>query len=80
LQLFYLGKVHINMKAFLLSAGYGTRLKPLTNNIPKCLVPICGKPLLAWWMDLFEKHGINEVLINTHYLLHYGYTKTRQDQ
>ena len=56
------------MKAFLLSAGYGTRLKPLTNNIPKCLVPICGKPLLAWWMDLFEKHGINEVLINTHYL------------
>ena len=48
------------MKAFLLSAGYGTRLKPLTNNIPKCLVPI--------WMDFFEKHGINEVLINTHYL------------
>ena len=56
------------MKAFLLAAGYGTRLRPLTNTIPKCLVPICGKPLLEWWMNLFEKYGVEEVIINTHYL------------
>lgn len=56
------------MKAFLLAAGYGTRLRPITDSIPKCLVPICGKPLLEWWMELFENHGISDVLINTHYL------------
>jgi len=46
------------MKAFLMAAGLGTRLRPITNTIPKCMVPIQGKPLLAWWMDLFEKHGV----------------------
>jgi len=56
------------MKAFLLAAGYGTRLKPLTDTIPKCMAPISGKPLLSWWMELFEKHAISEVLVNTHYL------------
>lgn len=56
------------MKAFLMAAGMGTRLKPLTDNIPKCLVPINGKPLLAWWIDLLEKHNVDEVLINLHYL------------
>jgi len=56
------------MKAFLLAAGLGTRLKPITNHIPKCLVPILNKPLLAWWIDLFEKHGIDEVLINVHHM------------
>ena len=56
------------MKALLLAAGYGTRLKPLTDTTPKCLVPICGKPLLDWWFDLFKEHGITDVLINTHYL------------
>lgn len=55
------------MKAFLLAAGLGTRLKPITDSIPKCLVPICGKPLLGWWIELFRKHGIEEVLINLHH-------------
>lgn len=55
------------MKAFLLSAGLGTRLKPLTDSVPKCLVEVCGKPLLYIWLDLLEKEGIKEVLINTHY-------------
>lgn len=56
------------MKAFLLAAGLGTRLKPLTNTTPKCLLPVGGKSLLYWWFQLFESHGITEVLINTHYL------------
>jgi mannose-1-phosphate guanylyltransferase len=55
------------VKAFLLAAGNGTRLRPVTNNIPKCLVPINNKPLLFWWVELFEKHGVNEVLINLHH-------------
>ena len=56
------------MKAILLAAGFGTRLRPLTDTTPKCLVPINGIPLLEWWFRLFEKHNITEVLINTNYL------------
>ena len=56
------------MKAFLLAAGLGTRLRPLTNEIPKCLIKVCGKPLLEWWIKLFERYGIREVLINLHHL------------
>lgn len=55
------------MKAFLLAAGKGSRLRPLTNNLPKCLIPIHGKPLLEIWIDLFRLHGIDSVLINTHH-------------
>lgn len=56
------------MKALLLSAGLGTRLRPLTNTIPKCLVPINGKPLLQYWLENLSKCGVKEFLINTHYL------------
>jgi len=55
------------MKAFLLAAGKGTRLKPYTSVIPKCLIPIHGKPLLEIWIDLLEKFGVSEILINTHH-------------
>jgi mannose-1-phosphate guanylyltransferase len=56
------------MKALLLSAGLGTRLKPLTDKTPKCLLPINNKPLLAHWLELLENENITDVLINTHYL------------
>ena len=56
------------MKAFLLAAGIGSRLRPVTDKIPKCLVPINGHPLLYYWLKLFEQHGIDEVLINLHHL------------
>jgi mannose-1-phosphate guanylyltransferase len=56
------------MRALLLAAGFGTRLRPITNQIPKCLVPICGKPLLGYWLDLLLPNGVDRVLINTHYL------------
>ena len=65
----YCGEVtpQLTMKAFLLTAGLGTRLRTLTDEMPKCLLPICGKPLLEIWLDLLAKHGIGEVLINTHW-------------
>ena len=54
------------MKAFLLAAGQGTRLRPLTNRLPKCLLPIAGVPMLQLWFDLCRRHGIDEVLVNVH--------------
>lgn len=56
------------LKALLLSAGYGTRLKPLTNDWPKCLMPIGGIPLLEYWLYFLNKVNVKDVLINTHYL------------
>ncbi len=54
------------MKAFLLAAGHGTRLRPITNSIPKCLVPIRGTPLLSIWLQICKQFGIDQVLINIH--------------
>jgi len=56
------------MRALLLAAGLGTRLRPLTNYLPKCLVPIHGRPLLDYWLESLLNHGVSEILINTHYL------------
>lgn len=56
------------MRAILLAAGYGTRLRPLTNSMPKCLVPIHGKPLLGIWLERLSDAGIGPFLVNTHYL------------
>ncbi len=55
------------MKAFLLAAGLGKRLRPLTLLRPKCLVPVAGKPLLEYWLSLCRRYGIDEVLINLHH-------------
>jgi len=56
------------MKAILLAAGYGTRLKPLTDKTPKCLVSIKGRPLLGIWFEQLTSSRINKFLVNTHYL------------
>ena len=56
------------MRAILLAAGFGTRLKPITDVTPKCLVPIKGIPLLEIWLESLRRAGINKFLINTHYL------------
>jgi mannose-1-phosphate guanylyltransferase len=55
------------MRALLLSAGLGTRLRPLTNKVPKCLVDINGRPLLDYWLELLYNGGISEVLVNLHH-------------
>jgi len=54
------------MKAFILAAGHGTRLRPITDNLPKCLVPIKGTPMLAIWLQVCQQVGITDVLINLH--------------
>jgi len=56
------------MKALILAAGLGTRLRPITEKIPKPLVPIAGVPLLKHHLDHLLHHGVTDVLINTHYL------------
>lgn len=54
------------MKAFILAAGNGTRLRPLTDGTPKCLLPIQGVPLLQIWLENCRAAGIREVLVNAH--------------
>ncbi len=54
------------MKAFLLAGGLGSRLRPLTDSTPKCLLPVQGIPLLQIWFDIFRQYNIDEVLINVH--------------
>ena len=56
------------LRALLLAAGLGTRLRPLTLHTPKCLVPIAGQPLLGRWLRQLDAAGCEAVLINTHYL------------
>jgi len=56
------------MKALLLAAGLGTRLRPITEHVPKCLVPINGKVLLEYWLENLVAVGVSEFLINTSYL------------
>ncbi|MBI4641596.1 MAG: NDP-sugar synthase, partial [Candidatus Tectomicrobia bacterium] len=55
------------MKAMILAAGYGKRLAPLTDLLPKPLAPVVGRPLLAYTLDLLKRWGISEVVINLHH-------------
>ncbi len=57
-----------HVKAVLLAGGIGSRLRPLTDTVPKCLVEIAGQPLLDYWFDALAASGIRDVLINTHHL------------
>jgi len=55
-------------RALLLAAGLGTRLRPLTDALPKCLAPVRGRPLLEYWLRALNAAGIEQVLVNTHHL------------
>jgi mannose-1-phosphate guanylyltransferase len=55
-------------RAVLLAAGLGTRLRPLTDRVPKCLVEVGGRPLLDWWLAALARAGVRDVLVNTHHL------------
>ena len=55
------------MKAMIFAAGLGTRLKPLTDNMPKALVPLAGKPLLQWQIERIKAAGITDIVVNVHH-------------
>ncbi len=55
------------MKAMIFAAGLGTRLRPLTNDLPKALVPYKGKPLLQIVIEKLSKQGVTDFVINVHY-------------
>lgn len=55
------------MKAMVLAAGLGTRLRPLTYEIPKPMVPVLDRPVMAHILDLLHRHGFEQVIANLHY-------------
>ena len=55
------------MIGFILAAGFGTRLKPLTDHVPKALVPVCGVPLITRAYDFLFANGIRNIGCNSHY-------------
>jgi len=56
------------MKAMLLAAGRGERLRPITDRLPKALVPVGGKPLIAWHLERLSRAGCGEAVINVSHL------------
>jgi MurNAc alpha-1-phosphate uridylyltransferase len=54
--------------AMLLAAGYGTRLKPLTDHTPKPLVPVAGRPMIEYALDKLRAYGVEEIVINVSHL------------
>ena len=56
------------MRAMILAAGLGTRLRPLTNTVPKALVPVAGRPLIEYGLLFLKSQGIEEVVLNLHHL------------
>ena len=56
------------MKVFLLAAGFGSRLRPLTDTVPKPLLPILNRPILEWMIAKFQSFGFSDFVINSHYL------------
>ncbi|MFC2036530.1 NDP-sugar synthase [Chloroflexota bacterium] len=60
--------VGLPAKAMLLAAGKGTRLRPLTEQVPKCMVPVHGKPVLEHNVESLASYGVGEIMINLHHL------------
>jgi mannose-1-phosphate guanylyltransferase len=55
------------MKSMILAAGFGTRLRPLTDRRPKALMPVANRPILAWSMDYLRNYGATGIIINAHH-------------
>ena len=56
------------MKGLILAAGYGKRLQPITHTLPKPMVPLCNRPLIAWAVESYLAAGVSELIINLHHL------------
>ena len=55
------------MRGMIFAAGLGTRLKPLTDTLPKALVPLGGKTLLQWQIEQLRDAGITDIVVNVHH-------------
>ena len=58
------------MKAMILAAGFGTRLRPLSEKRPKALMPVANEPVMARNIEYLRSHGVSEIIANAHH--HYG--------
>lgn len=56
------------MKGMILAAGFGTRLRPITHTLPKPMVPLCNRPLIAWAVESFHAAGVRDLIVNLHHL------------
>lgn len=56
------------MKAMILAAGKGTRVQPLTYELPKPMIPLAGKPVMAYLIEHLARHGVGEIMVNVAYL------------
>ena len=56
------------MKAMILAAGRGERLRPLTDTLPKPLIEVCGKPLIVWHLERLAAAGFRDIVINVSHL------------
>lgn len=56
------------MKAVIIAGGLGTRLRPLTYNTPKPIVPVANLPFVVHQIELLRQHGVDEIILNLHYL------------
>ena len=56
------------MKAMILAAGKGTRVRPITHTIPKPMIPILQKPVMEFLLELLREHGFNEIMVNVSHL------------
>src|SRR5947209_4385256 len=54
-------------RALVLAAGLGERLRPLTLKIPKCLLPVDGRPMMDLWLEACRRAHVTEVMVNTHH-------------
>lgn len=58
------------MKAMILAAGRGTRVRPITDTVPKPMIPVINKPVMAFLVNLLQQHGFEEIIVSTSYLAH----------
>ena len=62
-----MNRINLPIRCLLLAAGLGTRLRPITDLQPKCLVKVGGQPILGWWLKHLETIHCEKVIVNTHY-------------
>jgi NDP-sugar pyrophosphorylase family protein len=63
-------KLKKNLKGMILAAGQGTRVRPLTKNLPKPMIPVLGKPVMEYLIEHLVRHGVTEIMVNVGHHYH----------